>query len=158
MLRVIVTIFAFLTNFEIRSQCFELLYKRIDSLESLPYSLVDKVVRNVESGKTYTLMIPNVAYKTKLGFIFQTYGVSDTIDVILSTLNRKVLEKKTITNGDCILRHDPFMRSENYFLIMKTKKSNVPLRGCVGILILERVKKKAFRKLQRIEWVESDSN
>ena len=133
-------------------QCFDVLYKKLEDLENIPYSLVDKIVYDVESGKTYSVKISNVQFKTKLGFLIQTYGIDDSIDVTLTTLNRKVLSRKIIKNDDCILRYEPFKKSENYFLLIKIPFSKEKQKGCLGLLIMERITKRPFSKVQKIKW------
>jgi len=124
----------------------------LEDLENIPYSLVDKIVYDVESGKTYSVKISNVQFKTKLGFLIQTYGIDDSIDVTLTTLNRKVLSRKIIKNDDCILRYEPFKKSENYFLLIKIPFSKEKQKGCLGLLIMERITKRPFSKVQKIKW------
>lgn len=147
----------FLPNL-VKSQCYELLDQRLNNIGDIPYVMVEKFVFDLTSGKTKTIKINNVAYKTKLGFIFQSKNVGDTLDVSLLTLNRKVLTRKKLTKSDDFLRYEPFRKSEYYFLIIQTKpvldSLNKPLSGCFGLAVVERVKKKTFKKLQKIEWVE----
>jgi len=144
-------LFLFISNLGY-GQCFDVLSKKLENLETIPYSLVDKIVYDVESGKTYTIKISNVQFKTKLAFLIQTYGIVDSIDVTLITLNWKILSKKTIKNDDCILRYDPFKKSENYFLIIKIPPTKDKQKGCLGLLILKRETKRTFGKLQKIKW------
>jgi len=133
-------------------QCFDALSKKLDNIEAIPYSLFDKKVYEVESGKTYTVTISDVQFKTKFLFLIQTDGIPDSIDVTLSTLNWKVLAKKTFKNDDFILRCEPFKKSENYFLLIKIPPTKEVQKGCLGLLILKRETKRAFKKLQKIEW------
>jgi hypothetical protein len=138
-------------------QCHESLYKKLENIEEIPYVMVDKFVFDIKTGSTLAIKIDDVAYKTKLGFIFDSPNITDTLYVKLMTLNRKVLTSKKVTPNDYFLRHEPFRKSEYYFLLVETKKTfdsdNAPVTGCLGIAVLERVKKKAFKKLQKIEWV-----
>lgn len=136
----------------VKAQCFSILSNKLETLETIPYSLVDKRVYDIESGKIYSVKISNVQFKSKLAFLIQTYGVADSIDVTLTTLNRKVLAKKIIKNDDCILRYEPFKKSENYFLLIKIPTSKEKQKGCLGLLILERVTKRPFKKVQKIRW------
>ena len=144
-----------------RSQCFELLSEKLDSAGNVPYSLVDKFSYDIPSGKTISLKIRDVKYKSKLAFIFQWYDLGDTMDVTLMTLNWKVLARKTITKNDFILRYDPFKKSENYFLIVTTKvklgDNKKPLTGCLGLAILERITKRPFKAIQKIDWKIEDN-
>ena len=138
------------------SQCFELLSNKIDSMEIIPYYLIDKLEYTVESGKTIVVTVSSVEYKSKLFFLFQQSDLGDTLDVSLMTLNKKVLARKYITKDDYILRCDPFWKSGNYFLLITTKKklddTNQPVIGCLGIAVLERLTKRPFKKIQRIDW------
>lgn len=138
------------------SQCFELLSNKIDSMEIIPYYLHDKLVDEVESGNTVVITISDVEYKSKRFFLFQQSDLGDTLDVALMTLNKKVLARKYITKDDYILRCDPFWKSGNYFLVITTKKKlddiNKPVIGCLGIAILERLTKRPFKKIQKIDW------
>lgn len=138
------------------SQCFELLSNKIDSMEIIPYYLHDKLVNEVESGKTIVVTIRDVEYKSKRFFLFQQSDLGDTLDVALMTLNKKVLARKYITKDDYILRCDPFWKSGNYFLVITTKEklddTNKPVIGCLGIAILERLTKRPFKKIQKIDW------
>jgi len=142
----------FLISNLVCGQCFDILSTKLDNLEVIPYSLVDKRVYDVESGKTYTVKISDVQFKTKLAFLIQTHGIADSIDVTLITLNWKVLSRKIVKNGDCILRCDPFKKSENYFLLIKIPPTKEVQKGCLGLLILKRETKRAFKKVQKIEW------
>jgi len=139
-----------------RSQCFELLSEKLDSIEDVPYGLYEKSVYDIPSGKSISLKIYDVKYKSKFVFLFQWYDLGDTIDVTLITLNWKVLSRKTLTKNDYILRYEPFKKSEDYFLVITTKKKlddiNKPVMGCLGIAILERLTKRPFKKIQKIEW------
>jgi hypothetical protein len=153
-------VFLFLTLFLITntlySQCFELLSNKLDSIDIIPYALYDRVVYDVESGKSFYVKISDVSYKTKLAFLFQSENLGDSLDVSLITLNWKVLAKKIITKDDFILRYEPVKKSENYYLMIKSKPIlndiGKPISGCVGIAILERVTRKPFRSIQKIEW------
>ena len=142
------------------SQCFELLSKKLDSTENVPYGLYEKSTYNIQSGKTISLKVRNVKYKSKLAFLFQWTDLGDTIDVSLITLNWKVLARKTLTKNDCILRYEPFKKSENYYLIVTTKvkldSNKKPLTGCLGMAILERLTKRPFKAIQKIEWKSED--
>lgn len=142
------------------SQCFELLSNKIDSMEIIPYYLIDKLEYTVESGKTIVVTVSSVEYKSKLFFLFQQSDLGDTLDVSLMTLNKKVLARKYITKDDYILRCDPFWKSGNYFLLVTTKKklddTNQPVIGCLGIAVLERLTKRPFKKIQRIDWKNED--
>ncbi len=152
---ILTILFSFIFNLA-HTQCYELLANKLDSIDIIPYTLVDKFVYGFQSGKTISVKLSNVRYKQKLGFIFQSKDLGDTIDVYLMTLNRKLLASKTITNQDYFLRYDPFKKSENYFLIISTKQrldsSKRPIKGCLGLVILERVKSKTFSKVQKIKW------
>ena len=153
-------VFLFFTFFLITnsafSQCFDLLSNKLDSTDIIPYILYDKVVFEVTSGKTSYVKLLDVKYKTKLAFLFQSKDLGDTLKVSLVTLNRKVLASKLITRDDFYLRYQPMNRTENYFLIVETKpvldEEKKPIKGCYGIAILERVTKKPFKSLQKIEW------
>ena len=153
-------VFLFLTLFLITntlySQCFELLSNKLDSIDIIPYALYDRVVYDVESGKSFYVKISDVSYKTKLAFLFQSENLGDSLEISLITLNWKVLAKKIITKDDFILRYEPMKKSENYYLMIKTKKTlneiGEIISGCVGIAILERVTRKPFRSIQKIEW------
>ena len=156
MKKLILTIlFSFIFNLA-HSQCFELLYNKLDSIDIIPYSLVDKFVYGIQSGRTISIKLSDVKYKHKFGFIFQSKDLGDTIDVYLLTLNRKLLAHKVITNGDYFLRCEPVKKSENYFLIISTKQKlgtdKRPITGCLGLIILERVRSKTFGKVQKIKW------
>ena len=143
-----------------RSQCFELLSKKLDSTENVPYGLQEKSVYNIKSGKSISLKIYDVKYKSKFIFLFQWHNLGDTIDVSLITLNWKLLAKKTLTKDDCILRYEPFKKSEDYFLIITTRvkldDNKKPLTGCLGMAILERLTKRPFKKIQKIDWKVED--
>jgi hypothetical protein len=156
MKKLILTIlFSFISNLA-HSQCYELLSNKLDSTENLPYGLHEKAVYSIPSGKTISLKIRDVKYKSKFAFLFQWHDLGDTMDVTLVTLNWKVLARKTITKNDFILRYEPFKKSENYFLIVTTKvkldSNKKPLTGCLGMAILERLTKRPFKKIQKIEW------
>lgn len=140
-----------------KTQCFELLSNRLEKIEEIPYSMVEKFFLDVKSGSLVSVKVQNVLYKTKLGFIFQSENLGDTLDVTLMTLNRKILTRKKITKDDDFLRHDPFRKSENYFLLIQTNAiidttNKKPIYGCMGIAVLERVKRKALKKVQKIDW------
>jgi hypothetical protein len=157
-MRLILSILFLFIFSSVKSQCYELLDNRLDNIGDIPYVMVEKFVFDLTPGKTKIVKIKNVAYKTKLGFIFRSYNVGDTMDVSLLTLNRKVLTRRKLTNTDYFLRYEPFRKSEYYFLVIETKPKldslNKPVTGCVGLAVVERVKKKTFKKLQKIEWVE----
>jgi hypothetical protein len=125
-------------------------------MEILPYILYDKLVYDVQSGKSFYVKISDISYKTKLAFLFQSENLGDSLDVSLITLNWKVLSKKIITKDDFIIRYEPMKKSENYFLVIKSKPIlddfGKPISGCIGIAILERVTKKPFKSIQKIEW------
>jgi hypothetical protein len=129
-------------------------------MEILPYVLYDKVVYHVKSGTVTYIKISDVSYKKKLAFVFQSENLGDTLKVKLITLNRKVLTKKNITKDDCIMRYEPMKKTENYFLMIESKpildENNKPIMGCYGIAILERVTKKPFKSVQKIQWKISD--
>lgn len=157
-MKALFTLILFFLTLTTKSQCYELLNKRLENVGDIPYVMVENFVLDVKTGQTIGVKIRNVAYKTKLGFIFSSHELGDTLDIGLYTLNRKLLTSKKITKDDYFLRYDPFRKSENYFLFIKTplrldstKKAVV---GCIGISVVERVKKKAFKKLQKIEWVD----
>ena len=143
-----------------RAQCFELLSERLDSVKEIPYGLHEKSVYFVQSGKTVSLKIDDVKYKSKFAFLFQWHDLGDTLDVALVTLNWKVLAQKTLTQDDCILRYEPFMKSENYFLVVTTQvklgEDKTPLTGCLGLAVLERLTRRPFKQIQRIEWKTGD--
>jgi hypothetical protein len=153
----LLTLFLFISNLSF-SQCFELLANKLDSMEILPYILYDKLMYDVESGKSFYVKVSDVSYKTKLAFLFQSENLGDSLDVSLITLNWKVLSNKIITKDDFILRYEPMKKSENYFLVIKSKPIlndvGKPISGCIGIAILERVTKKPFKSIQKIEWKE----
>jgi hypothetical protein len=157
-MRVFLFLMLFLITNTLHSQCFELLSKRLDSIENIPYGLHEKSVYDVPSGKTINLKISHVEYKSKFAFLFQWHDLGDTMYVTLMTLNKKILVRKTITKNDCILRYEPFKKSENYFLIVTTEvkldEYQKPLTGCLGVAILERLTKRPFKKIQKIEWKE----
>jgi hypothetical protein len=150
------SIIFFFTIQAIFAQCYDLLSHKLDSVNTTPYAMVDKRVHEIISGKTIAIKLDDVKYKTKLAFLFQTYNLGDTLDVTLMTLNRKILVKKKITDTDFILRYDPFKKTENYFLIIKTQEekdeTSVVIKGCMGLVIMERVIKKPFKKVQDIKW------
>jgi hypothetical protein len=152
-------IFSFIFNLA-HSQCYELLSNKLDSTENVPYGLYEKSTYNIPSGKTISLKVRNVKYKSKLAFLFQWSDLGDTIDVSLITLNWKVLARKTLTKNDCILRYEPFKKSENYYLIVTTKvkldSNKKPLTGCLGMAILERLTKRPFKQIQKIDWKNED--
>ena len=143
------------------SQCFELLSSKLDSTENMPYGLHEKSVYSVQAGKTISLKISDVKYKSKLAFLFQWSDLGDTVDVTLITLNWKRLAKKTMTRNDCILRYEPFKKSENYFLIVTTRapldNNTQPITGCLGLAVLERLTKRPFKQIQKIEWKVGDN-
>lgn len=153
----LLTLFLFISNLSF-SQCFQLLANKLDSIDIIPYALYDKLMYNVQSGKSFYVKISDVSYKTKLAFLFQSENLGDSLDVSLITLNWKVLSKKIITKDDFILRYEPMKKSENYFLVIKSKPIlndvGKPISGCIGIAILERVTKKPFKSIQKIEWKE----
>ena len=155
-MKIFLTILFFLIFGTAHSQCFELLSNKIDSMEIIPYYLHDKLEYAVESGNTVVVTISDVEYKSKRFFLFQQNDLGDTLDVALMTLNRKVLARKYITKNDYILRCDPFWKSGNYFLVITTKEKlddiNKPVIGCLGIAILERLTKRPFKKIQKIDW------
>lgn len=159
-MKIFLSIVFFLIFGTANSQCYELLSNKIDSMEIIPYYLHDKLVDEVESGKTIVVTIRDVEYKSKRFFLFQQNDLGDTLDVALMTLNKKVLARKYITKDDYILRCDPFWKSGNYFLVITTKKKlddiNKPVMGCLGIAILERLTKRPFKKIQKIEWKVED--
>ena len=124
-MKTFLTIVFFLIFGTAHSQCYELLSNKIDSMELIPYYLHDKLVDEVESGKTIVVTIRGVGYKSKRFFLFQQNDLGDTLDVSLVTLNKKVLARKYITKNDYILRCDPFRKSGNYFLIITTKHLNI---------------------------------
>jgi hypothetical protein len=141
-----------------QSQCFELLSKRLDSVSEMqiPYGLHEKAVYGVQTGRTVSLKIRNVKYRSKFAFVFQWHRLGDTVNVALVTLNWKTLARKTLTLHDCILRYEPFKKSENYFLIVTTRprldESKRPVTGCLGLAVLERLTKRPFKPVQRIVW------
>ena len=155
-MRVFLFLILFLVTNTLYSQCFELLSNKLDSIDIIPYALYDRVVYDVESGKSFYVKISDVSYKTKLAFLFQSENLGDSLDVSLITLNWKVLTKKIITKDDFILRYEPVKKSENYYLMIKSKpilnEIGKPISGCVGIAILERVTRKPFKSIQKIEW------
>ena len=152
-------IFCFIFNLA-HSQCYELLSNKLDSMDIIPYGLREKSVYNIPSGKSISLKIRDVKYKSKFAFLFQWHDLGDTMDVTLITLNWKVLARKTITKDDYILRYEPFKKSENYFLIVTTKvkldSNKKPLTGCLGMAVLERLAKRPFKKIQKIDWKVED--
>ena len=152
-------IFCFIFNL-VHSQCYELLSNKLDSMDIIPYGLREKSVYNIPSGKTISLKILDVKYKSKFAFLFQWHDLGDTMDVTLITLNWKVLARKTITKDDYILRYEPFKKSENYFLIVTTKvkldSNKKPLTGCLGMAVLERLVKRPFKQIQKIGWKVED--
>ena len=152
-------IFCFIFNLA-HSQCYELLSNKLDSMDIIPYGLREKSVYNIPSGKTISLKIRDVKYKSKFAFLFQWHDLGDTMDVTLITLNWKVLARKTITKDDYILRYEPFKKSENYFLIVTTKvkldSNKKPLTGCLGMAVLERLTKRPFKQIQKIDWKNED--
>jgi len=129
-------------------------------MDIIPYGLREKSVYNIPSGKTISLKIRDVKYKSKFAFLFQWHDLGDTMDVTLITLNWKVLARKTITKDDYILRYEPFKKSENYFLIVTTKvkldSNKKPLTGCLGMAVLERLVKRPFKQIQKIGWKVED--
>jgi hypothetical protein len=139
-----------------RAQCFELLSEKLDSVSEIPYGLHEKAVYEIQAGKTVSLKISDVKYKSKFAFLFQWHDLGDTIDVALVTLNWKTLARKTMTKADYILRYEPFKKSENYFLIVTTRArldpNKRPMVGCLGLAILERLTERPFKQIQRIEW------
>jgi hypothetical protein len=151
----LLTLFLFISNLSF-SQCFQLLANKLDSIDIIPYALYDKLMYDVESGKSFYVKISDVSYKTKLAFLFQSENLGDSLDVSLITLNWKVLSKKIITKDDFILRYEPMKKSENYFLVIKSKPIlndvGKPISGCIGIAILERLTKRPFKQIQKIEW------
>ena len=156
-MKLVLTFLLFFISFISKSQCYELIDNRLNSIDDIPYALVERFVIESKSGKQISVKVKNVEYKTKLGFIIKSNNLGDTLDVTLMTLNKKVLAKKKITSTDDFLRHEPFRKSENYFMIIQTKalidSTKQPVYGCLGIIILERVKKKTFSKVQKIEWI-----
>ena len=153
-------VFLFLILFSISnisySQCFELLSEKLNNLDILPYVLYNKIVYESTSGKTLYIKLDDLAFRTKLIFILQSNNLGDSLDVSLVTLNNKILNSKIITKQDCTLRCDPLKKTENYFLIVKSKpvldEFKRPISGCLGIAVLERVKKRPFKTMQKIEW------
>jgi hypothetical protein len=143
-------------DYSLRYDCYELIEKKLNSLDEIPYSMVDKFVFDIKSGKTISIRLDDVKYKTKLGFIFQSKDLGDTLHVYLLTLNKKILVSKKVTNDDYFLRYDPFRKSEDYFLVIQTKEKldadSIAMTGCLGLVIVERVKKKGFRPMQKIRW------
>ena len=152
----LLTLFLFISNLSF-SQCFQLLANKLDSIDIIPYALYDKLMYDdVKSGESLHVIISDVSYKTKLAFLFQSENLGDSLDVSLITLNWKVLSKKIITKDDFILRYEPMKKSENYFLVIKSKPIlndvGKPISGCIGIAILERLTKRPFKQIQKIEW------
>ena len=155
-MKILFTFILFLVTHLSNSQCFEKLNARLDSIDDIPYVMEEKFVFDVKSGKLLFIKVKNVFYKTKLGFIFQSHNLGDTLDVTLMTLNKKILTRKKITNNDYFLRYEPFRKSENYFLSVQTKtqldSNKRVIEGCLGVVIVERVSKKAFKSVQNIKW------
>jgi len=150
-------IFIFLSITQVvKSQCHNLLSQKLDSIDMIPYVMYDKAVFSVKSGITSYVKLSDVSYKTKLAFLIQSQDLGDTLKVSLITLNRQVLAKKLITRDDYILRYQPMKKTENYFLMIETKlvldDEKKPIKGCYAIAILERVSKKPFKSIQKIEW------
>lgn len=159
-MRIVFFFIFFFISFLGKTQCYESLSNRLENIENIPYAMVEKFFLDVKSGSSVSVKVQNVLYKTKLGFIINSVNLGDTLDVTLITLNRKVLARKKITKDDDFLRHDPFRKSENYFLIIQTSpiidtSNHKPIYGCIGIAVLERVKKKALKKVQKIDWKEN---
>ena len=138
------------------SQCFDLLEKKLNTFEKIPYEMVDRFVFDIPSSQPISIKIKDGKYKSKLGFMFQFNNLGDTLYVSLYTLNRKLLASKKITNDDCFLRYEPFIKSENYFLIVHTQKQPAADKqkttGCLGLAIVERVKRKGLKEVQKITW------
>ena len=143
------------------SQCFDLLEKKLNTFEKIPYEMVGRFVFDIPSRKSVSIKINDGKYKSKLGFIFQFNNLGDTLYVSLYTLNRKLLAYKKVTNEDCFLRYEPFIKSENYFLIVHMQKQPTvdkqKTAGCLGLAVVERVKRKGLKKVQRIDWKEGTS-
>jgi len=153
----LILILFFISNISFSQyECYNLLSKKLNNLDILPYVLYNKIVYENTSGKTFYIKLDDLAFRTKLIFILQSNNLGDSLDVSLVTLNNKILNRKIITNKDCTLRCDPLKKTENYFLIVKSKpvldEFKRPISGCLGIAILERVKRKPFKKIQKIEW------
>lgn len=155
-MKVLFFLILFFISYIGHTQCYELVDHSLENIGDIPYAMVDKFVFDVKSGKSVIIKIRNVEYKSKLGFLLLSNNLGDTIDVSLLTLNRKVLTRKRITNSDYFLRYEPFRKSENYFLSIQTKtlldSNKRVLSGCLAVVVLERVKKKAFVPLQKIKW------
>jgi hypothetical protein len=142
------------------SQCSEILNSVLDTIGIIPYALVDKNVYNIKSGKNLEIMVPDAPYKKKYAFLIFGNNVGDTLNVSLITINRHTLSSKKITTNDFRFKYDPFIKSGNYFLRIETKEildeEKKPITGCVGVVTLERVSSKGFKKLQKIEWKKVD--
>jgi len=152
-MRIYLFIICFFTLHPTFSQCHDLLSTKLENIEMIPYALYDKVVFQMKPGQTSYVKLNNVSYKTKLAFLFQSKDLGDTMRVSLITLNRKLLATKLITNDDCILRYQPVRKTENYFLKIESKSNSDSINiGCCGIAILERVIKKPFKSIQKIDW------
>jgi len=143
------------------SQCFDLLEKKLKTIGKIPYEMEERYVWNVPSRNSISIKIKDGKYKSKLGFIFQFDNLGDTLYVYLYTLNRKLLAYKEVTNEDCFFRYEPFVKSENYFLIVHMQKQPDAVKektsGCLGLAVVERVKRKGLKKVQKIEWKEGTS-
>ena len=124
--------------------------------------MTDVFVYNVPSRESVSIKIRGGKYKSKLGFIFQFDNLGDTLYVYLYTLNRKLLTSKIVTNDDCFLRYEPFIKSENYFLIIHMQKQPAADKqktaGCLGLAVVERVKRKGLKKVQKITWKKGESS
>jgi hypothetical protein len=138
------------------SQCNKPISKKIKNLGDIPYVMVNRDIYESKSGEIIYIKISDVYFKSKLKFIFQSNNLGDTLDVSMVAINRRVLVRKKITNEDCEINYQPFPNSGYYFFVIQTKKvldeENRPIKGCVGLITLERVTKKGFRKLQKVKW------
>jgi hypothetical protein len=155
-MRVLFLIIFLLVHYASFSQCDVLIRKKSKNLGDIPYVITKKEVYKTKSGQTVNITLSDIFFKAKHRFIFQSENLGDTLDVSLVAINRRTLLQKKITNDDCIIDYEPFIKSGHYFFVIKTKKvlndENKPIEGCVGMIMLERVTRKNLRKLQRIKW------
>ncbi len=155
-MRVLLVILCLLVSRASFSQCEDLISKKIKNFGDIPYGMINRDVYKSKSGEVVYITIPDVYYKSKLRFVFQSQNFGDTLDVSLVAINRRTLVRKKITNDDCVINYEPFNKSGHYFFVIQTKKvlddEGKPIWGCVGLITLERVTRKPFRKLQKIEW------
>ena len=155
-MRVLFLIVFLLVHYASFSECEKLISNKLKSLGDIPYRKFNKEFFEVKSGDVFNIKLTDVFFKAKHKFLFQSENLGDTLDISLVGINRRILFRKKITNDDCIIDYEPFIKSGNYFFVIQTKKvldeDSKPIMGCLGLVTFERITYKNFRKLQRIKW------